>query len=739
MSTRITQQDVSRAKERSELMQDLSKGKYDEKDLLEEGAKTAKELESSLRKLGEQKGIDVVKDTADLLKANRKMAEDKELGERLARIANRLKKIQEQQENAVNKDKMIEEFSNQIDSLRSLLRLSVRSGDFRDTMLLAFRTFKNILARSDLNLDANKGQQLGQQLTGGFNTQQSGKQQSGNQQFGTQQSGNQQFGNQQFGNQQFGNQQFGNQQFGNQQFDNQQSGNQQFDNQQSGTQQFGTQQSGTQQFGTQQSGTQQSGTQQSGTQQFGTQQSGTELGQQSGTKLGEGMDIENIGKEVKEQLKETKKEVQEKWDNLDPNEQVISDQNWNIMVAELDNFFRQLNSHSEFRRAVKQLFSVGTSLVQEAVDEADKAVSNKDVEALKKETTSLIEQFAGEELHNLLGQVRDLSTSLQKNQEVQTWWKNLKQQVDEVAESYQGKQDIERFRDLFNQGRKLLYDYKPRIDDIIDSLNSVFDNISNDEYVAKIREGLSTLKDDLYWKDSEGNRYFNSEAAQDLLSSVGSVIKKQFQCLALPRVQKKDGDATYTFDNLTICAHLPDKIDFHMETDLSLDLSANAKSSEKTFAKVYLTAEIKGIAAQAKNVDFTYEGTAISDAGKLDVRLPRADLTLDFVLRPTSPSLEKEGIKAFAGPGSMMKYQFMNLRSYFRIYDLDINFHEETLSHEYLLPLLTEFFKGRIIDRFESGIESALDNGVVSLGENVAKILSQSSDVLSYSGKQPTH
>jgi len=161
---------------------------------------------------------------------------------------------------------------------------------------------------------------------------------------------------------------------------------------------------------------------------------------------------------------------------------------------------------------------------------------------------------------------------------------------------------------------------------------------------------------------------------------------------------------------------------------MSLDVNAGPGKSGLS-AIIWVSAEIKGISAQAKDIAFTYNGT-LSDSGLVDVTVRDADLTLDFVMRPNSPSVDKEGATTIRGPG-MMRYQFMRMRSRFEIYETDLQFHEETLKHDILLPMLVPFFKARIMDKIESGIEDALNGNLHSLGENVAKILSQSPNPLS--------
>lgn len=129
---------------------------------------------------------------------------------------------------------------------------------------------------------------------------------------------------------------------------------------------------------------------------------------------------------------------------------------------------------------------------------------------------------------------------------------------------------------------------------------------------------------------------------------------------------------------------------------------------------------------------------------------PGADLSIDFVMRPaahkaaissvTAPTsmsttlgTERGGFEGTIGGGGLMRYEFVRIKSHFAIPDLVIDYDTKTLSHRFLVPLITTMFKARIVDRFESSIEEALDSGLITLGQQVTKILNQAPNPLSIS------
>jgi hypothetical protein len=440
---------------------------------------------------------------------------------------------------------------------------------------------------------------------------------------------------------------------------------------------------------------------------------------------------------------------------LQNNEEIISDRDWEMLSNEIDSLFREFSSHYEFRKGIDQLFSLASTLSFQARAETLSVMRVKQAtESLKEEAKDLVAQFSGEEeLDMLLRSIQSLVKKLEKDDEAQQWWGEFKEHTLRTVKTYKGKDDIEAFRDIFSRGLRIFREHLNRVNKIIDRANVVLFNIGNDKLVSRLRESLATLKDDLFWEDQSGNKYFDSQAAGILASSISDVIKNQFKYLALPDIFRSESDMDYSLSNLVITATLPDKINFHLESFGSLDTSAIAVPGQSAIhTEIYLTASVRGITARAPNVSFTYNGTNLSESGIMTITIPEpgAALALDFVLRPlkssqaeisaaTAPTglsttlgIDSGGFIGSVG-GGLMKYEFIRIKSHFSVPDLVIDYDTKTLSHRFLVPIITTLFKNRIMDRFESSIEEALDQGLVTLGQQVTKILNQAPNPLSLS------
>jgi len=581
--------------------------------------KMAEEAEQELRSRAQgPHGSDIAQHGADLLKAQRKLVTSKDLGDRFMRIASKLEQIR--RTSASSPD--VKQFQQQMESVRPLLRLLVRSEQFRSTLIAALKVGKHIIeenAEGSVDKILEKGEKKG---------------------------------------------------------------------------------------------------------------------------------FEAAAKEAKSAIDKTARNLEKK---TDKDRDLISDRDWEKLTDELDSLFSRLQSHSEFRNGIEQLFSLGSMITSEAKKQKD-AISSNAVQEVKEEAKDLVAQFSGEkELDKLFDSLHSLVKEFDSNKEAGEWWNEFKDHTLKVAKNYHGKDDLNKFRDLFQRGLDIFRDVRPKLDKLFDRMSDVLNNIANDEYVLKLRESLGAISDDLYWQDKEGKRYIDGDAAGVLLSSVSDVIRNKFGHLPLPRIQRVEDDMAYTLDNLIISATLPDQIDFHLESYASVNTSQMGIPGQSSLqTEIYLTAAIRGITAVAPNIRFTYQGTALSESGIMSVRIPEpgADLTLEFVMRPISGSeisaikaptkietttdTSKKGFATAVG-GGMMRYEFVKVVSHFDIPDLDIDYDTKTLSHSFLVPLITSLFKARIVDRFEDEVEQALNKGLETLGQNLVSILNKAENPLSIS------
>jgi len=427
----------------------------------------------------------------------------------------------------------------------------------------------------------------------------------------------------------------------------------------------------------------------------------------------------------------SKEEVREREPSLFTN--YISDEDWNLLSDDLDNLLRKLNQNEEFRCGVQRLFKLGDAIVEDiqssqvVMHRSGSGVSRsgeRAAEEVQKEAKGLLSQFTGEDtLDRFLASVRKLITAVEVDERAKDWYSKFRETVLHVATSYSDTSELNEFRKLANEAREIFSKHEDAVRAVLEGAREMLDNISNDKLLQRLKDSVATLSDDLYWEDKSGNRYFDVNVAGILGASISDVIKEQFKYLALPRIERHQDDYAFTLDNTVICANLPERIDFHIESDISINFAHLGDHSNNS---VLLTAALKGIRARAEDMSFTYHKFTtpqFSEHGIMDMELvgDGADLTLEFEMKPSANG----------------KYVYSRTKSHFDIMDLEIHFRKETLKHYIMVPLFTKVFKSSIIRRFQSSIEESLDEKLIVLGKQVTSILNDSPNPLAISSYWP--
>jgi len=427
--------------------------------------------------------------------------------------------------------------------------------------------------------------------------------------------------------------------------------------------------------------------------------------------------------------REVRKIGERTWDQTtQTNRKVISDEDWKKLTDQLNKIFSDLHQHPNYQAGISALFDIPSTLASEIKENKPQGPTEK----LKEESKDLIAQFSGREiLDKLFDKIQGLVDSLENNPEARNWWNEFKSVVEKMAKEYTDQEDFEELRRLFDKGGDIFDSYRPQINDIIDMISDIFDKMSNDDYVKDLQERLSIVTDDLYWVDSEGKKRLDVDAVGDISAAVGELLRQQLANFSLADISQDKQDVRYRLTNLNINATIPEKVRLHLESDAVLDTSKHV--DERRFkSEVVLTATLKGVRMVGKNINFWYESPTLSESGVMDVTVPSADLTIDFVYSPSRPRDTTGFCKEVGGERSF--YQFLRVRTHFSVSDVDIDYDKNSLKHDILVPILTHMFKPYIILKFETGIQDAMNDGLRLLGERISQIMQQSPYNLSLGG-----
>jgi hypothetical protein len=248
--------------------------------------------------------------------------------------------------------------------------------------------------------------------------------------------------------------------------------------------------------------------------------------------------------------------------------------------------------------------------------------------------------------------------------------------------------------------------------------------MSDDKYVQDLRERLSIVASDLYWKKGD-ERVIDADAIGELSVALGEILRKQLAVIKLDDIKGKDRTGTYHLSHLKIKNTIPEKLTFHLESEAVVDTAATA--TDKLQTEIVLSAAIRGIRTEIHGLHFEYSGM-LSDSGVADVTIPSSDLAIDFIYKPSDRNrAQQPGVKIPANNS----LSFVNLRSHFNVSDLQINWHKDSMKHSTLVPLVTKLFHKQLIRSLEQGVQCAMNQNIEEGGAKMAKVLEKSPSIYS--------
>jgi len=272
-----------------------------------------------------------------------------------------------------------------------------------------------------------------------------------------------------------------------------------------------------------------------------------------------------------------------------------------------------------------------------------------------------------------------------------------------------------RSRELAEEGRKIVEElkYADDVQSLMDKADLLIENIKNDDFVSALREKAGILAQDLFWEDKDGHPHLNTDALTNMRKSLVPVLADALKYIPIPRIEDKNAEREYTFDNIVLCGYdiIPENIQLRLESNTQV----NVRELETDFSSTRLVVSIKRIRTEVKDVFFHYKRNVfpqMEDFGKVTVRLSGqgAELNITFNIR------QEQNEKA---------PKFVNGKVNFAIHNMDIEFDKATLTHDVLVPMFTGLFKAQIVHGIERAVEKNLGKLVNDLGAKVHEGLNQ--------------
>jgi hypothetical protein len=432
----------------------------------------------------------------------------------------------------------------------------------------------------------------------------------------------------------------------------------------------------------------------------------------------EGKPASTIAQNAKEDIKEKSKE-----------EAPLTNEEEDTLLSEWQAMFILLAQQPTYREGLQRMFSLfdlwRRTSREEVIPGGTKAETH--VRRVTMETEELVASFAGREsLENWKSSLWTLYDSLDKSPEWNQYLTDLKNFIlsTQSEEEVRSEEFKRRSKELAHRGRDLVQQLKDRseVDNFITCSEILFDNIKNDEYVRVLREQAGIVSSELSYMDTEGNVMVDTDMMSKLQTVLLPTLAETLKYIPMPRIESRDSHREFWLDNIVLCGYdvIPENIHFHLESDSQFSF----KDIKTKGSYSHLVITLDKFRTELKNMSFFYKKKTfpeLMDSGVVTFRIggQGARLKLVFTVEQRTGDKFPRLTEGYAD---------------FHIRHMDIDFDKSTLTHDVLLPMMTNMWKLQIQTQIERVVEKNLTNIVQKLSEQLTQTLSEVNRPFLWSG-----
>jgi hypothetical protein len=432
----------------------------------------------------------------------------------------------------------------------------------------------------------------------------------------------------------------------------------------------------------------------------------------------EGKPASTIAQNAKEDIKEKSKE-----------EAPLTNEEEDTLLSEWQAMFILLAQQPTYREGLQRMFSLfdlwRRTSREEVIPGGTKAETH--VRRVTMETEELVASFAGREsLENWKSSLWTLYDSLDKSPEWNQYLTDMKNFIlsTQSEEEVRSEEFKRRSKELAHRGRDLVQQLKDRseVDNFITCSEILFDNIKNDEYVRVLREQAGIVSSELSYMDTEGNVMVDTDMMSKLQTVLLPTLAETLKYIPMPRIESRDSHREFWLDNIVLCGYdvIPENIHFHLESDSQFSF----KDIKTKGSYSHLVITLDKFRTELKNMSFFYKKKTfpeLMDSGVVTFRIggQGARLKLVFTVEQRTGDKFPRLTEGYAD---------------FHIRHMDIDFDKSTLTHDVLLPMMTNMWKLQIQTQIERVVEKNLTNIVQKLSEQLTQTLSEVNRPFLWSG-----
>jgi hypothetical protein len=432
----------------------------------------------------------------------------------------------------------------------------------------------------------------------------------------------------------------------------------------------------------------------------------------------EGKPASTIAQNAKEDIKEKSKE-----------EAPLTNEEEDTLLSEWQAMFILLAQQPTYREGLQRMFSLfdlwRRTSREEVIPGGTKAETH--VRRVTMETEELVASFAGREsLENWKSSLWTLYDSLDKSPEWNQYLTDMKNFIlsTQSEEEVRSEEFKRRSKELAHRGRDLVQQLKDRseVDNFITCSEILFDNIKNDEYVRVLREQAGIVSSELSYMDTEGNVMVDTDMMSKLQTVLLPTLAETLKYIPMPRIESRDSHREFWLDNIVLCGYdvIPENIHFHLESDSQFSF----KDIKTKGSYSHLVITLDKFRTELKNMSFFYKKKTfpeLMDSGVVTFRIggQGARLKLVFTVEQRTGDKFPRLTEGYAD---------------FHIRHMDIDFDKSTLTHDVLLPMMTNMWKLQIQTQIERVVEKNLTNIVQKLSDQLTQTLSEVNRPFLWSG-----
>jgi len=419
-------------------------------------------------------------------------------------------------------------------------------------------------------------------------------------------------------------------------------------------------------------------------------------------KFVEGDSAKQIVDTAKEQLKEK------------TNEQQMSNEEWETLQDQMQRVLVVLAREPSYREGINRVFSL-LDIFRKT--KAGGTIAETHARRVQMETEELVASFAGREtIEQFKYHLRKLIDIFEDNPEFKQYLTEMKDFIlsSKSEEEVQTEEFKQRSKNLANRGRELMEKFKDKneVDDFLKSSDELMNNIKNDEFVKILRHQAGIVSSDLSYVDTQGKVQVDTDMLSKLQSVLLPILAESLKYIPIPRIESSDSWRDFTLDNIVLCGYdiIPENIHLHLESDTDLSL----KDIESKGSKTNLVIRLDKFRTELKDMKFYYKKKSfpeLMDSGLVTFRIAGDGATLQMVFT----------VEQIAGENARLTEGYAD----FQIHNMEIEFDKSTLTHKFLVPMMTGWAKQNIQRQIESLVVNSLTGVVQKLSENLTQTLSQ--------------